>query len=62
MKEYPKFSVLMSVYMKERPDYLEQAFKSILWQTVLPTEVILIEDGILTEKLYKRIEAFEKLK
>lgn len=46
--------------MKERPDYLEQAFKSILWQTVLPTEVILIEDGILTEKLYKRIEAFEK--
>lgn len=46
------FSVLMSVYMKERPEFLEQSLRSLLIkQTLLPTEVVLVEDGPLTEEL-----------
>lgn len=51
MTEYPKFSVLMSVYAKERSEYLKQSFKSILDQTVLPTELVLVQDGPIPQKL-----------
>ena len=60
MKEYPKFSVLMSVYVKESPDYLEQAFKSILWQTVLPNEIVVVKDGLLTNELNVCIKEFQR--
>lgn len=45
------FSVLLSVYYKESPYYLEQCLKSIYDQIVLPNEVILIKDGSLTKEL-----------
>lgn len=45
------FSVLMSVYCKEKPEYLKQAFESLLSQTLLPDEVVLIKDGPLPEAL-----------
>ena len=41
----------MSVYCKEKPEYLRQAFESLLSQTLLPDEVVLIKDGPLTEAL-----------
>jgi glycosyltransferase involved in cell wall biosynthesis len=54
-------SVLMSVYYKEKPEYLQQALKSI-WddQTVKPDEIILVEDGKLTAELYEIIEQWDK--
>lgn len=47
-----KFSVLMSVYSKDRPDYLEIALKSI-WddQILKPDEIVLIKDGPLNDSL-----------
>lgn len=46
------FSVLMSVYVKEKPDYLDTALNSIwLEQESRPTEIILVKDGPLTEPL-----------
>lgn len=56
-------SVLMSVYYKEKPEYLHQALESI-WdnQTLKPDEIILVEDGKLTVELYEIIEQWgEKL-
>lgn len=47
LNEYPKFSVLMSVYKKEKPQFLDQALNSIEKQTVLPTEIVLVEDGAI---------------
>lgn len=44
---YPSFSVLISVYKNEIPRYLDRSLKSILNQTVIPDEIILIEDGEL---------------
>jgi len=56
-----KFSVLISLYAKERPDYLNQALKSI-WndQNVKPNEIVLVKDGPLTSSLEKVIEDFSK--
>lgn len=50
------FSVLMSVYCKEKPEYLKAAVESVVNQTLLPSEIILIEDGPLTEELYQLID------
>ncbi|MDP1315547.1 glycosyltransferase [Acinetobacter lwoffii] len=56
-----KFSVLMSLYIKENPNYLEQCFKSI-WenQTAQPNEIILVCDGPITEKLGHVVNIWQK--
>ena len=46
-----KFTVLMSVYYKEKPEYLQLALESIINQTVKPSEIVLVQDGKLTEEL-----------
>lgn len=46
-----KFSVLMSVYIKEKPQYLHECMESLLAQTVLPDEIVIVRDGSLTEEL-----------
>lgn len=52
-----KFSVLLSVYKKEKACYLREALKSIYTnQSIKPSEIILVEDGPLTAELYKEIE------
>ena len=59
-----KFSVLMSIYNKEKPEYFNRAMQSI-WdeQTVKPDEIVLVQDGKLTDELYNSIEQWkEKLK
>jgi len=49
-----KFSVLISVYFKETPKFLEKALDSILNQTLKPDEVVLVKDGILTKELEEK--------
>lgn len=46
-----RFSVLMSIYAKEEPAYLSRCLASLVTQTVLPNELILIKDGPLTDEL-----------
>lgn len=53
-----EFSVLISVYKKEQPQYLQESLDSIFGQTLPPTEVILVCDGPLTEELDKVVECF----
>ena len=55
LNKYPAFSVLMSVYKKENPKFLNQALRSIEDQTVLPTEIVLIEDGPIHTELQEVI-------
>ena len=45
------YSVLMSVYYKEHPDYLRQSMQSIYDQTVPTDDFILVCDGPLTQEL-----------
>ncbi len=55
------FSVLMSVYAKEQPAYLSLALESVFRQSLPPDEVILVEDGKLTEGLYEVIRKQQML-
>ncbi len=45
------FSVLMSVYHKESPSYFRECLDSLLHQTVMPQEIILVKDGELNPSL-----------
>ncbi len=58
-KNLPPYSVLMSVYEKEKPQNLSESLESILLQTVPPDELILVCDGKLTDELNVIIKAFE---
>ena len=55
-KSYPPFSVLMSVYKNEKAQYLDASLKSIENQSIIPNEIVLVEDGPLTKDLYRVID------
>ncbi len=55
-----KFSVLMSVYAKENPGYLAGALDSILHQTHIPDEIVIVEDGPLSDALTKVLDLYQK--
>lgn len=46
-----KYSVLMSLYQKEKPDYLMTSLDSMIYQSVAPDEIVLVKDGPLTSEL-----------
>lgn len=53
------FSVLISIYYKENPVFFREALDSVLNQTVLPNEIVLIKDGLLGESLENIINEYE---
>ena len=55
-EKYREYSVLMSVYSKEKPDYLKQAIESIQMQTFPTDDFVLVCDGPLNDKLDSVIE------
>ena len=56
-----RFSVLISVYYKEIPRYLDRALQSITDDQILkPDEIVLIKDGPLTKELDEVIGKFKK--
>ena len=57
-----RFSVLMSVYIREQATLLDRALQSILVnQSVKPSELVLVEDGPLTEGLYHVIDKYKQI-
>lgn len=52
------FSVLMSVYFKEHPDYLQESLDSVFGQTIRASQVVLVEDGPLTPDLNSMITEY----
>lgn len=58
-EENLKFSVLISVYYKEIPEYLDLSLESITDKQILkPDEIVLVKDGPLTKGLDKIIEKY----
>ena len=56
------FSVLMSVYKKENPSFLDQSLASLLVnQTRIPSEVVLVCDGDLTDELEAVISKYKDM-
>jgi glycosyltransferase involved in cell wall biosynthesis len=50
-----KYSVLMSVYAKEKPEYFRSAVESMINQTAEPDEIIIVQDGPLPTDLYSAV-------
>lgn len=55
-----KFSVLMSIYIKEKPEYARACFESLEKQTLQADEWVIVEDGPLTEELYFLLDEYQK--
>lgn len=51
MKKHNSYSVLMSVYYKEKPEFLNQAIESIQSQTLPTDDFVLVCDGPLNKEL-----------
>lgn len=58
--DYPPYSVLMSVYIKEKPEYLRLALDSMFDQTVAPDEIVIVEDGPLGDELYAVLDEYSE--
>jgi glycosyltransferase involved in cell wall biosynthesis len=53
-----KYSVLMSLYNKEKPNFLRHSIDSMINQTVMPDEIVIVKDGTLTNELERVIQEF----
>ena len=49
----------MSLYVKEKPEYLPLAIDSMINQTVKPDEIVIVEDGPLNDELYAIIDQYQ---
>ena len=58
MNREMKFSVLMPIYYKENSEYFNTALESIVNQTLMPDEIVIVKDGALTEELEAVIDKF----
>lgn len=59
-KTKAKLSVLMSIYSKDRPEYLGAAIESIISQTRPPDEIVVVKDGPLTDGLSHIIKQWQQ--
>lgn len=55
-----KYSILMSVYYKEKPMWLRESIESMLSQTVKAEEFFIVKDGPLTDELDEVIDEYVK--
>lgn len=56
--KWPSYSVLLSTYHGDNPDWLHAAIESMLVQSVKPAEFVLVKDGPLGNDLDKVISTF----
>ncbi|MBC7074986.1 MAG: glycosyltransferase [Syntrophomonadaceae bacterium] len=52
------YSVLMSIYKKENPNYFRQSIESMLNQIAEPEEIVIVKDGPLTDALDRIISEY----
>jgi len=55
-----KYSVLMSVYYKEKAEFFRLSLQSMIEQTCMPDQVVVVCDGPLTEELDEVLIEFDK--
>lgn len=53
-----KYSVLMSLYHKEKAEYLRKSLDSMINQTVKPDQIVMVYDGPLTDDLYQTMDEY----
>ena len=55
-----KYSVLITVYKKDNPEYFRKALISMIKQTKKPDEIILVKDGPITNEIQQVINKLDK--
>ena len=60
MEEKNKYSILMSVYYKDREEWLKQSIESMLNQTIKTDDFVIIKDGKLTKELEEIINTYKE--
>ena len=58
--EHKNYSVLMSVYHKEKPQFLRLSIESMFNQTIPTNDFVLVCDGPLNDELDEIIASFEE--
>lgn len=51
-----KYSVLMTVYNGDNPEYLKLAIESMIMQTITPDEIVIVKDGKISKELQNVID------
>lgn len=54
-----KYSVLMSLYQKENPEWFEASMDSIINQTIIPNEIVLVLDGPISGELMESVNNYK---
>lgn len=54
-----QFSVLMSIYAGDKAEYIVAAIESILNQTVMPSDIVIVIDGPVSDIVNDKIEKYE---
>lgn len=52
------YSVLMSIYSKEKPQFFIESIESMLGQTIKPNEIVIVKDGPLSYELENIINSY----
>lgn len=50
------YSVLMSVYIKEKPEFLQKSIESVMQQSVVTNDFVIVCDGPLNDNLYEVLD------
>ena len=50
----------MSIYKKEKPEFVDECFKSLLRQTMKADEWVIVEDGPLSNEMYSVLSQYQK--
>lgn len=54
--KFGEFSVLMTVYQNDRVEYLQMALASLTSQSLLPSQIVIVQDGPICDLAQKAIE------
>ena len=60
MKQLDNYSILMSIYKKDNPEFLELSIDSMLNQTIKSNDFVIVKDGPLSNELNAVLEAKKK--
>lgn len=56
--KYENYSVLSSIYIKEKPEFLRRSLQSMVEQTVLTNDYVIVKDGPITTELEQVLSDF----
>lgn len=55
-----KYSVLMSLYYQENPEWFVQSMESMVNQTTLPDQIVVVLDGPVGDELTEKVNYYEE--